>query len=358
MSRRLRSLTLPARETVPLLLRSGSPVVSFNPPRNGTSSPGCKPGRGGAPHLPVAGVLPADLEQRLHLDRVERGRVDRRIGSSERNGGQPVVHPRRQRQGVELEQVAAGLGVEQGGDRVLDDRQQPRPRPGPGRRTACRPRRCTGSTRPAACRRASSRSSFETCGGRKNSDAVTPPSTCSSSYHFPSTSTGIVAGGKNPGIDADASSTRRNSAGRPDSVPRLAIAPMSQTTSRRRSRCVVPTYSRRPLACSAATRSTSGLVDVWSISLASGLESANGVGEDGADVRPPVVDVAVGHRGVELPQFGVVLRAEEGEGGDQGPGADAGDDVERRAACRPRSSRPGRRPSTPRRPRRRTGRGR
>jgi hypothetical protein len=40
---------------------------------------------------------------------------------------------------------------------------------------------------------------------------------------------------------------------RDSGVPWEAIAPMSHTTNRSVSRLVVPTYSRRPRACSAAT---------------------------------------------------------------------------------------------------------
>ena len=81
----------------------------------------------------------------------------------------------------------------------------------------------------------SARASGGTQGGAKNMDDVVPPSMCRSTYRRPSTVTGMRTGGKNPGIDADASSTLRNRS-RLSGVPRDAIAPMSHTIARRASR--------------------------------------------------------------------------------------------------------------------------
>ena len=101
-------------------------------------------------------------------------------------------------------------------------------------------------------RRASMSLPIFNSGRRRNSDALAPPSTCSSVYGWPSTSRSNDTGGKNPGIEHDASRIFRNNFSASAS-PRVAISPMSQTTRRRASRLVVPTNSRRPSAWPAAT---------------------------------------------------------------------------------------------------------
>jgi len=46
------------------------------------------------------------------------------------------------------------------------------------------------------------------------------------------------------------------------------------------------------------------------------------------------IDILIGHRGVGFLQPGVILRPEEGKGGDEGPGADAGYQLEARPGAR------------------------
>lgn len=71
--------------------------------------------------------------------------------------------------------------------------------------------------------------------GEKNSCAVTPPSTCSSSNRRPSASTSISTGGKTPGRDADARITSWISdAARGESLAAMRV--MSQMIGRPASR--------------------------------------------------------------------------------------------------------------------------
>src|SRR5262245_49899423 len=81
--------------------------------------------RWGRPPL-VAGLrlLPADLIQPTHDCRVEGRGVPGNI-QVRRDGGHPVVHSGSQGQGVELEQVAPALRVQEGRDRVGRNWQKP-----------------------------------------------------------------------------------------------------------------------------------------------------------------------------------------------------------------------------------------
>jgi hypothetical protein len=77
-------------------------------------------------------------------------------------------------------------------------------------------------------------------------------------YFFPSTSTSIGTGGNTPGSEQDAIRMSTISffaafrSARSRDSHWVAMAPMSQVVNRRLSMLVVPTYSRRPLRCSAA----------------------------------------------------------------------------------------------------------
>ena len=105
---------------------------------------------------------------------------------------------------------------------------------------------------------------------------------------------------------------------------------MSQITRRRVSRLVVPTYSRRP----GRVRLGHGLQDgVVHLGLDQPLERRGRRGGVRPEERPTIrfaVHVPVGERGVRVGHPPVVLRAEEGVGGDERARAYAGDHVELR----------------------------
>src|SRR5262245_38205621 len=107
----------------------------------------------------------------------------------------------------------------------------------------------------------------------KNDWKNTPPSQCNSSYGLPPKFTLTRVGGNSAGIEADATSTLRNSSSLAGSLLD-ATAPMSQMTGSSGSRLEVATYKRRPLACSTAIASSISDVTYLATSSFSGVLSA------------------------------------------------------------------------------------
>jgi hypothetical protein len=105
--------------------------------------------------------------------------------------------------------------------------------------------------------------------GVLNTEVVTPPSTCISSYSRLPSRTRISTGGNTPGTLAEATSTSRNSV-RAASPLCCAISPRFHSTVSCLSRSVVATTNRRPLSASRATASIISAVTKWSTSSNSG----------------------------------------------------------------------------------------
>jgi len=119
---------------------------------------------------------------------------------------------------------------------------------------------------------------------RRKTPVVAPPSTCISLNRRPFTSTSMGTVGKKPGTDAEARRMDRYSSlasGR----PLEAMAPMSQTTSRRVSIFVVPTYSRRPAAWAETDFREDGIGRLGGNQFLSGVESAAESDHSTADGR-------------------------------------------------------------------------
>lgn len=131
---------------------------------------------------------------------------------------------------------------------------------------------------------------------------------------------------KQTGRLAEAARTSRNRAAA-RSPPWAAMAPMSQMQDLWLSKSVVATSNRRPRACSAATASirassTKGWIR------ASGPRPGSRSASEGRRQSAQAQQVGGVPPDIGVGQTLVPCRAEEGEGGDQGPGADPRDQGE------------------------------